>query len=303
MRSRVLLYLLATSVVFGCLPRFKAEAITIQLDYSYDTGNYFTGAAQDRLEDAAGFFEDLLEDDLDAITPTSGTYPIPDSWIADFKHPSTGASQNETFLSVPADTIIIFVGARDHDPGVLAEAGFGGITYSGGGSFVSAVTTRGETGVGTTDFAPWGGSLSVDNLITWDTTLAGGTDQHLYSTLLHEIGHVLGIGTAPSWDAQVTSGEFTGTEAVAEHGGNVPLTGNDDHWQDGTMSEIYGTMTSQETSMDPIIIAGTEKLFTALDVAALEDIGWEIAPPPIPEPSQSLLAGSGLLLLLRRRRA
>jgi hypothetical protein len=56
--------------------------------------------------------------------------------------------------------------------------------------------------------------------------------------------------------------------------------------------------------MDPTITIGTRKVFTDLDMAALDDIGWEVTPVPVP--AAVYLFGSGLLGLLglaRRRRA
>lgn len=288
----------------------QAEAIMIEIDYSYDTEDFFSSGSEERarLEDATGFFENLLEDDLDAITPT-GEYQffIPESWEVSFKNPSTGGTAYVADLAVPADTIILYVGAHNFassfTPGI-AQGGFGGYSpfVIPGSAFEMAINTRGESGVGTTDFAPWGGSLAVDTMTNWDNTLAGdGSNQHLYSTLLHEVGHVLGLGTSESWQHQTNlSDEFIGSEAVAEYGGNVPLDGDgNDHWEDGTMSYIRGTNTMQETALDPVIAAGTVKVFTDLDVAALDDIGWDIA--AIPEPSMLSLLGLGCLLGLRRR--
>ena len=249
-----------------------------------------------------------MVDDLDPVTPTGTFGAFPESWQVNFTHPSEldgfGQPKLQTVndLAVAADTLIVYVGARTYSGGQLASGGFGGAqTFSFNGStFDTAAKTRGETGVGTTDFAPWGGFISVDDSTTWDTSLAGGgSDYHLYSTLIHEFGHVLGLGLSASWHAQRVGSVFTGAESVALNGGNVNLD-NGDHWAEGTMSDVYGTTTPQEASLDPTIGAGVTKQFTKLDVAGLDDIGWDIN--PIPEPSQLALALSGLVLLLRRRR-
>ena len=214
----------------GALLQTQADAIFIQLDYTFDTGNFFAPGSEERarLEDAAGFYENLLLDDLSAITPTGPSYPIPDSWVIDFKNPSTGVTQTVDNPSIPADTLVVYAGARSFGTGQIAEAGFGGALTSAftNSAFDIATQTRGETGVGTTDFAPWGGAVAVDTGTTWDTSLAGtGSDYHLYSVLVHEIAHIFGHGTAPSWFAQVSNDEFIGPASVAEHGGNVPCDG------------------------------------------------------------------------------
>jgi len=133
---------------------------------------------------------------------------------------------------------------------------------------------------------------------------------------IHEIAHVLGFGTAPSWNRLVGSDGFSGPNAVAAHGGSVPLAidgdGNPDdaHWQDGTQSTVAGV--DQEAAMDPAINAGTRKFFTDLDWAALADIGWEVqatdevggVPSPVPLPASVWLmaaALAGLGMLGRRR--
>ena len=46
------------------------------------------------------------------------------------------------------------------------------------------------------------------------------------------------------------------------------------------MSVVYGGSTPQEAAMDPDLQNGTRKRLTALDAAALKDIGWDVAPPP-----------------------
>jgi hypothetical protein len=43
---------------------------------------------------------------------------------------------------------------------------------------------------------------------------------------------------------------------------------------------VYGSNTAQETLMDPAITVGTRKKLTALDAAALKDIGWSLTTPP-----------------------
>ena len=37
--------------------------------------------------------------------------------------------------------------------------------------------------------------------------------------------------------------------------------------------------------MDPTLLVGSRKTFTPLDVAALDDIGWDVQLPPTPEPA------------------
>jgi hypothetical protein len=49
------------------------------------------------------------------------------------------------------------------------------------------------------------------------------------------------------------------------------------------MSKVYGSNIPQEALLDPTITTGTRKRLTALDAAAMTDIGWSLtAPPPLP---------------------
>ena len=275
----------------------QSAAFNIQFDYSFDSNGFFDvgSAERNRLEDAATFFEEIIVDDLNGITPGGNN-----GWTATFANPSfdvfgfnpidpnTFPAVSVSDLVVQPDTIVVYVGSQNINTGALGEAAPGGFSIGGGADpgWSSNISVRGEAGSttdpGATDFAPWGGSLSINNTINWDLTPdASGSNAsayHLYSVLLHELGHVLGIGTADSWD-------------------------EGQHLVPGTMSVVYGTDDPQEAAMDPDLGIMETKFFTDVDVAALEAVGWEIAPLPVPEPSASLLAlFASLGFALRRRR-
>lgn len=287
-------------------------AFTIQFDTTYDTSSFFTGnaTAMATLNAAGDFFEGIIGDDLDAITPGGGN-----TWDAIFNRPDTGASTSLTDLSIAADTILVFVGARDLGGSTLGLAGPGGWSASGTGAWLTTVDTRGEgttSGGGATDFGPWGGTLAIDSDggSNWNfdhTTSPSSGEDDLYSVILHELGHVLGIGTADSWDNLLAAGPvFTGSDSVAEYGGNVPVDGGLGHWADGTSSDVYSGGAAQETAMDPVITVGTRKLFTDLDVAALSDVGWEVPLTAVVPAPSSLMAGLGLMglvVLIAHRRS
>ena len=124
-------------------------------------------------------------------------------------------------------------------------------------------------------------------------------------TRIDELGHLLGVSSAESWNAKISSGQFTGPDSVAVYGGTIPVTGDNGHWVDGTMSQLPGSGIAQEAAMDPSIFVGSRKLLTTLDWAGLSDIGWEVDPSlmQVPEPTITLPAIAGLALLARRRRA
>jgi len=101
--------------------------------------------------------------------------------------------------------------------------------------------------------------------------------EDFYSIAVHEIGHVMGFldsaAAFHSKEARISGAiYFTGAHAEALYGGPVPLSSEKSHWKDGT---IYNGM---QLSMDPTIAYGTRKIFTELDWAALEDIGYHVMP-------------------------
>lgn len=244
--------------------------ITIQFDYSRDTNHFFDDTARRQILELAGeTIGSRLDDHLLAITPGSGN-----SWTLNASHPSGSGSLSLSNQSIPADTILVFVGSRVMSS--LGIGGPGGYSSSGSEAWLDRVAARGQTGMldlPEADFGLWGGSITFDHDANWYFGMSAdgqGSNQHDFlSVAMHELGHVLGIGTAGSWDNQVEGGHFTGTASVAEYGGDVPLSGSS-HFHEGLEHD------GDETAMDPSLLVGTRKLFTALDYAALADIGWEV---------------------------
>jgi hypothetical protein len=288
------------------------QAFSINLDYSLDANDFFGDSSSSRrvvMDAAASFFESRLTDDFTAIT-SAGT----NSMTATFFNPATGDEGSKTNFSVAANTITVFVGGRDLGGSTLGRGGYGGWSASGSDPFLETIRHRGESGLmyNTTDtskdaneFNPWGGSISFDTDSSWyfdsdPSTTEGFSGIDFYSVALHELGHVLGLGTADSWDNLINgSDQFTGPNSTATHGGNVPLESDGAHWKAGTGSFVDG-LTAQEAAMDPNIAGGQRKYFTDLDMAALDDIGWNVAAVPLPP--ALLLFGSGLLGFLGLRR-
>ncbi len=93
----------------------------------------------------------------------------------------------------------------------------------------------------------------------------------------HEIGHVLGFGTAPSWTNLVSGSLFTGAASRAQYGANVPTDASGSsaaHWANNTIDR--GTAGLPHASMDPVLTDGTRATFTPLDFAGLQDLGWQV---------------------------
>jgi hypothetical protein len=336
-----MLQALKKNVLFGFIvctsSMTSSAAIDIQFDYSLDTQGFFSSSdAKTSLEAAGSFFEGLLQDTFDAITPgtvyNAGTEAqFSDTWTIDFNHPGTGNAHSIVDKSIAANTLLIYAGGRNVDGsgGTLASAGPWGYSVSGVTSFLDNVLSRGESGITDgsgsrlsteTDFAPGGGSIVFDTSESWfynsdvnSTTAPTGGQMDFLSTAMHELAHVLGFGTADggssndgSWSGKISSGAFTGAFSKASNGGsNVSLDGGNGHWADGTTSVRHLDGVSQEANMDPTTTSNERKLFTNLDIMGLRDVGWEINVSAVPEPSfYATVFGLALLGfgLVRRRK-
>ena len=168
----------------------------------------------------------------------------------------------------------------------LAVGGHGGYSFSDedaqDGAWVDTVGLRGQDGAAlnpATDFGPWGGHLSFNSAVTWNfqPTVGAGPGQYdFYTAALHQLGHVLGFGSSDSWFTYVSGSSFVGPQAMASYGGPVPLSGTA-HWANGTRS-TEGSVT-REAVMEASLPTADRRTFTALDFAALSDIGWQVACP------------------------
>ena len=123
----------------------------------------------------------------------------------------------------------------------------------------------------------------------WTVRLAGAApgQNNMYKAALHELGHVLGFGTAESWFTRVSGSSFNGPASAQRYGGPVPLDAagsSAGHWRQGTLDG------GAPTIMDPFVSGST---FTALDFAGLADVGWELAPAPAPATARAFAVGAG----------
>ncbi|MEQ8659882.1 MAG: hypothetical protein RLW62_03620 [Gammaproteobacteria bacterium] len=325
-----------------------ALALTIEFDYAYDSSGFFAAGSQARnaLEAAGAFFEAAIGDSLGAIESGAAAGGFFTAFLSNpsvFQSGSTLRTESIANFSVAADTLRVFVGAVDLDPfgsGTLAVAGPGSYIISGSTAYRDAMISRGQganataadinnvndtTNQTANDFATWGGFMSFDLDRAWHfgiDTLPTGNLPDFLSVALHELAHVFGYGTADSWDNQVSGTTFLGAFSTAVNGGaNPSLQVGGSHWVNGLASVvadydlpyIANPGATQEAALDPTLLLGSRKVMTAIDLAGLADIGWEIVEPPaeppppvvapaqVPLPAAALWCLAGGLVLLARR--
>ncbi|MDF1842595.1 MAG: dockerin type I domain-containing protein [Rubripirellula sp.] len=283
-----------------------SSQLKVRFDYSLDSSNFFSGDGFNRralLDLAAESLVGRFADDLAAIVPGGVS-----RWQPSVFHPSSGPA-NQSFgtlvdlspnLSIPENEIIVYVGARDLPGNRRGVGGGGQFSFPATDiscqtqaecdqqvasieAFRNTVRTRGEAGAARpvqTDVAPAFGSISFDSETNWffgvDAEGIQSGQSDFVSFAFHELAHVLGFGAirtdlTSSWANLTRDGAFSGPAAQAayEGAGQVPV--EDSHWAD-VVSEQIG----QATVMSAAIYGGVRQLFSPLDFAAMDDLGWEL---------------------------
>ncbi|EMI53599.1 extracellular nuclease [Rhodopirellula sallentina SM41] len=266
------------------------STVHFRFDYRHDTG-FFNNHPERKalLEEAGQYLTDRLSDTLAAIPASNSNY----SWQAHYTNPSNGANTKvPNGFSVAANEIVVFVGSRNlqsldasaqlktraHADGVNTPFSYNCATGTQAqcDAFGSTLLTRGEgttMGVGANDFAPFVGSISFDtrsetvNAWNFDDEPLEENQLRFVTFVQHELAHILGHGVADSFITRVSGGRFNGpkTNAAYVGSGSVPLNG--EHIAQSVENEQSTIMTASINTPD---------LFSALDFAVLDDIGWQV---------------------------
>jgi hypothetical protein len=249
----------------------------VQFDYTYDTAGFFADPARRNLLQAvADSITGTFNDTLSAIVPGGGN-----TWTAGFVNPITNQPVTLANPVIPANTLLVFVAGGALASTELGIAAGGSYSARGSSAWLNLVADRGQAEG--TDTGPWGGFMGFDTGTQWyfGTGTPASNQYDFAGVAAHELLHILGYGLgADSYDRWTTTGAFTGPNAQAIYGGPVPLDPSDrDHWASNL--RIGGVM----PLMVPSIPAGMAREVTAIDFAALADIGWNVAtvsPPVVP---------------------
>lgn len=249
------------------------RALNIQFDFSYDSLGFFSDPLRkSTLEAAARSWEEKL---AGAQTPAIPLGTGGNTWTLSFNRPDHPASLGGANTSIvnkplPANTIVIYVGARpDVYGGYLGYAEFN-YHVSGSSAWVKLIQDR-NTG---TRFASFGGAIAFDSDASWYFDSDPGSKENFpnqtdfYTLAMHEIGHLLGFTYgAAAFSRQALGGKFHGVRVVALNGG-APELGIGGHWQAGLQFQ------GKPMVMAPHLAWNERAWINPLDAAVLHDLGY-----------------------------
>lgn len=248
----------------------------IAIDYRFDQKSLFSAERRLPLEAAARHWETLIASDFAPVPPG---IPLRSRPPEDMDAPGI-----EFTLDYPIDDLAILGGFSSLDgPGQrLALSGSSFTPELGNATLLAALDRRYHGN----PFQPWIASIGFDDSEDWyfdptpDTNSdIPSTQSDFMSTALHELGHVLGIGSSAAWDALISGNSFIGAHAMDLVGGPVPLTLDHAHVEKGVMVD------QQRALMDPSTPLGARKYPTRLELAILVDLGYKIVTQnDLPEP-------------------
>ena len=239
-------------------------SFNIKFDYRFDDANFFTAKRKAILEQAGNIWSSYIQDDF---------APIPAEEILRFP---INNSKREVILDKPIDDVIIFVSSVNLDSDSL--------TFGEGSFYAEFVNgSDRESRIKESDFEPWLGTIEFNtnavNNFYFDSTPKTDNDippdkQDFLSLSLHEIGHILGIGTSDAFAKQIEEGKFVGKKSVLlNHVQPIPLDADQNHIEDGFSLDARG-----DALLDKSFTFGERNLPTNLDLAILADIGYSIVP-------------------------
>ncbi|MBC6481390.1 MAG: hypothetical protein GDA56_30200 [Hormoscilla sp. GM7CHS1pb] len=254
----------------------------IEFDYRFDSRGFFDDPARRAaLEAAADIWEGFIQDEFPNV-PAGIKFTV--------RNPSVSGGETRIVLNSEIDDLLIFVDVHPLPGSTLAEARPDGF---------DAVGTVFSNRIRGSDFQPWVGSLVFDPDANWFFDSTPNTDGDIpsrqmdfISIALHEIGHILGIGTAGIFRKIGAGRAFYGPNALnVNEGQPIPLERDLFHVQEGFLNDTV--------SLDPTITNGIRTLPSQVDLALLADIGYEISgftaqgsTPPIATSGDDLIFGT-----------
>jgi hypothetical protein len=237
------------------------QSFDITFDYRFDTNGWFTPEKKAVLEAAADVWQHMIRSDLPDLPAGSVTRAV--------INPQTGSLVTDFVNDTPIDDLLIFVGARE-------LGGMFGATLGLSSPAFGAINDSRYSG---SKFEPAVGSMAFDTSTDWffDPTPSTSDDippqsYDFFSVVLHEMAHVFGFGISQAFDTQISGLMFAGANATSNNGAHpIPLQFDLGHIEEG-----YQFAGSGDPLMTPRYSSGTRKLPTVLDLAILNDIGYDV---------------------------
>lgn len=239
------------------------HVFSIKFDYRFDRAGYFDAPERRAaLEAAAATWSALISNDFPSVP-------------AGVKLTLTDPEDRDQLVTVDSleediDDLLVFVGTSEAIDG-YGRGGPAGPAETDDMELQQSFFTR-QIG---NDFQPWAGSISFKGSVDYffDKTPATTSDipktKYDFITLAtHELGHVLGFASCPAFVSLERDDNFLGKRAFDAYGGAVPLEADHGHFAEGTQSD------GVEALMTPKLINGVRRGPTALDLAAMFDIGY-----------------------------
>lgn len=237
-------------------------SFNIEFDYRFDRSGFFNDPNRRQiLETAASFWERHILDEFTNLAPGTPIY---------IKNPSTGGTVSFS-LDRPIDDILVFVGTAPLSSDTIAQAG---------PSAAWTADSNLDIRFNSSNFEPWTGHISFNSTTNWfiDPTPQTHNDippgqVDLMTVATHELGHILGIGNTQAFNQWISGQTFMGPNAlVITEGLGIPLAEDLSHIQDHFLPKgITG-----DSLLDPMIPSGVRQFPTLLDLALLQDVGYQI---------------------------
>lgn len=334
---RPALLLLSLGALLPLLP-LSAGAVTIVLDYSYDTSNLFPvgGVARTTLAKAASDLSAVLGNtplasmSTNSFMGTAAGSSATVDWTLSFTNPSNGTTVNlaapQTTPGFAANEIRIYVGWQNMSGAVLGTATPGGASLTGGisssnpstlptaidnmealsdavmgrGDGPVIATLSGNYGSPGTDFTLDYGAFVGSLWFDSDMNNDGSTDSSGAIALAWNLG--LGLPTSGQADLYSTALHEM-MHAIGFGSSETWASLSDpriaaDHLASGTTSPRLSDGVSQEAVMTPSTSLGVRKELTAADLEFLGKLGYNV----VPEPGIWALVAVAAGLMARRHR-
>jgi len=311
-----------STVVFLSIAMLQSLATAqLTADFSLPTSSTFFNNATARraVEAALADLDAVLNQNLgpisasdDTIVGSSGNTTVTITITGEVQNPSTG-NEVDVPVAVNRSVVRVYAGARQLGSNFAGVAGpgvpsfnlqFFGFPNELDAALNSAVNqtntifTRGEGPLISAQSNSLGGSpfqlnfglgvasITIDDEINrfhLDHTTTPASDRvDLYSVVLHEALHAIGMGSSDQWDDLVSGNSWTGNQVIGLLGSGAGVLNADGaHVAVGNMTPRITDGLLQESALIPSIPTGQRIALTELDLAILRDIGFTgaVVPP------------------------